>query len=311
MLFYEFAQMLYPPCGRGRGHANFIRALICSIIENDSQDRCPVLNLQQNTLEKIFNGTKPITKRNATYILSSLDKMNYIEFIGSFTSDTIQEISSALANNGICNDGTEDDVVDKSYETLIQILKTTASSNAPQKPKRTGTPGFKESIAELDTLLKALPKPTQILPPEKIEQHEQPYINELFAAYGHAEKIPDFNEDTLDAFPDYGEDLVDRRIDYFSAETIRRGVSEVYEGRFSDQFEVLKDETLAGVKNTARKHYQNGYEKLLAVMEQAGVISVSGYILCSSPFWISNRIKMGTCHFLVNEGKLRWVEPNE
>jgi len=82
----------------------------------------------------------------------------------------------------------------------------------------------------------------------------------------------------------------------------------LYSGRFANQFEILKDETLAGVKNTARRTYLNGYECLLSVMEQATAIQVQRYTLSKSPNWISNRIKMGVCHFLVNERKLKWVK---
>lgn len=39
----------------------------------------------------------------------------------------------------------------------------------------------------------------------------------------------------------------------------------IYNGRYANQFEVLKDETYAGIKNTATKTFPNGYEKLLAV----------------------------------------------
>jgi len=52
----------------------------------------------------------------------------------------------------------------------------------------------------------------------------------------------------------------------------------------------------------------NGYERMLGVMEQAVLIQTKQYMLSQSPNWISNRIKSGICHFLVNENKLKWVK---
>lgn len=61
----------------------------------------------------------------------------------------------------------------------------------------------------------------------------------------------------------------------------------------------------AGVRNTALKRYDDGFERMLNVMEQAIATSVDQYILSRSPYWINNRIKQGVCHFLVTDGRLR------
>ena len=159
-------------------------------------------------------------------------------------------------------------------------------------------------------LISSLKPPKQISPPDKPLEEEQPYISELYAAYGDKECISDFCQEHLAQYDEYSKDRNERRIDYFAADTIRHGVEELYSSsdKYKNQFEVLKEETLAGVNNTARKHYANGYERMLGVMEQVVSIQVNQYILSQSPYWISNRIRMGVCHFLVNDNKLRWVK---
>lgn len=134
------------------------------------------------------------------------------------------------------------------------------------------------------------------------------YINELYLAYADAEGLSSFSENDLSSFPDYAEDLDDRRIDFYAAETIRRGVLELGSGRLSDQFNVLKGETLDGVKDTAKRAHPNGFDHMLAVMEQAVNAPVKNYLLSASPYWISGKIKKGVCHHLVNDGKLVWVK---
>ena len=97
-------------------------------------------------------------------------------------------------------------------------------------------------------------------------------------------------------------------IDFYAAETIRRGVLELGSGKLSDQFNVLKGETFDGVKDTAKRTHPNGFDHMLAVMEQAVNAPVNNYLLSSSPYWISGKIKKGVCHHLVNDGKLVWVK---
>ena len=97
-------------------------------------------------------------------------------------------------------------------------------------------------------------------------------------------------------------------ISVYAAETIRRGVLELGSGRLSDQFNVLKGETLDGVKDTAKRAHPNGFDHMLAVMEQAVNAPVKNYLLSASPYWISGKIKKGVCHHLVNDGKLVWVK---
>lgn len=162
-----------------------------------------------------------------------------------------------------------------------------------------------EAIIELRDRIDEI-KPEAVDPPDEIQPEESKYILALLAAYGSAEGLSAFSEDQLEQYG-YADDLAERRIDYFAAETIRRGVQELFNGKFSDQFDVLKKETYDGVKNTARRRFQDGYERMLAVMEQVVTVPVEQYLLSHTKYWIGNSIMCGVCHHLVNDDKLRWV----
>lgn len=116
-----------------------------------------------------------------------------------------------------------------------------------------------------------------------------------------------FSMDDLLSFPDYSDDLDDRRIDFYAAETIRQGALELGSDSLTGQFDVLKNEIYSEVKDTAKRIHPNGYERMLAVIEQALIAPVTDYILSASPYWISGKIKKGVCHHLVNDGKLTWI----
>jgi hypothetical protein len=162
-------------------------------------------------------------------------------------------------------------------------------------------------LAEINEKIKSLPRPADVLKPEEATPDEKTYIEELYRAYGDAERMPSFSASDFATHPDYSVDLDDRRIDFYAAVTIQRGVLELGDGSLSNQFDVLKSETLDGVKDTAKRKQDNGFERMLAVMEQAASLPVTNYVLSASPYWISEKIKKGVCHHLVNDGKLRWV----
>ncbi|MHC1762458.1 MAG: ABC-three component system protein [Negativicutes bacterium] len=317
MTFSEYAQMLYPFCGDGKSPSDFVVALIGNITEDTDNEICPLLDTKPDYLRRIYNGRKSISPVNATFVMSHLDKAKFENFIISgFSVDTLQRIATVLSEIGIQTNGTDAEVAGKCTDLLEEIFTDIAAGNIrancsfQNQITQVTKADIDEAFNELDRLLSTFPKPPEVVPPAHIEEHEQPYITELFAAYGEAECVPDFCEETLSSYTTYSDDLKDRRIDYFAAESVRRGVSEVFNGKYSDLFEILKDETLTGVKNTARRRFPNGYERLLAVMEQAVNMRVERYFLSRSPFWISNNIKMGVCHFLVSDGKLKWVNFN-
>ena len=177
-------------------------------------------------------------------------------------------------------------------------------------PAPRGKRDFNDACDAVEQALRRMPRPDMQDPPDKLADHEQVYIQALYEAYGQAAQVDGFDQSSLASFPEYDEDLKERRIDYFSAESIRCSIMELQGADLQDQFSVLKSEVYAGVRNTAMKRYDNGFERMLNVMEQAIATSVDQYILSRSPYWINNHIKQGVCHFLVTDGKLRWGKRN-
>jgi hypothetical protein len=286
--------------------------LVENIVADTDDETCALLDQKPDYLSRIYNGTKPFPKRGATFVLGHLDKEKFVDYLQELTDDGIEGIRSTFVENGI-EIPNKYEVPSKCAEIFEEILnecakKTRSTHLQPTKKVKTADPF--EALKSAEALLASIPAPTQVVPPDTLLPEEQPYISELYAAYGDREGVVDFGEEHLLQYGDgeYDDDIKDRRIDYFAAESIRRGVSELYSGKYANQFELLKDETLDGIKNTARKTFPNGFERMLGVMEQAALIQVKRYILSQSPNWISNRIKMGVCHFLVNDNKLKWVK---
>ena len=207
-----------------------------------------------------------------------------------------------LDNHSIASDDPSTTCADILESIVLNIINSTPTTQAAQEAEIN-----LRLIDEIQQKIKSLSRPANVPVPKIATQDEQIYIDELCLAYGEAEGMDSFSVDNLCSFPDYSDDLEDRRIDFYAAETIRRGVLELKGSSLTGQFDVLKDETYNGVKDTARRTHPNGYERMLAVMEQAVITPVTNYILSASPYWISGKIKKGVCHHLVNDGKLTWI----
>lgn len=305
MQFTEYAKGLFPFISSGKVESDYFVDIIGNYIHDSAMDSCALLNRKPDTQYRYVNGNS-IQSRDAQYLYDHRDTVKFSGWILNRIdeSESLDSVCDWLKENGMPGDYPENEC----EELLTQIILSICS--APKTKKRPSSP-FEESldlIKEINTKITTLPKPVNIPVPSIATSNEQAYIGELLIAYGDAEGITDFTETELQSHKEYQEDLEDRRIDYYAAVSIERGVMELNADKLSDQFDVLKEETLDGVKDTARKSYPNGYEKMLSVMEHASTLAFENYLLSKSPYWISSKIKKGVCHHLVNEGKLKWVK---
>jgi hypothetical protein len=307
--------------------ADFIVQTVGALLTGDDGYGCTLLDQSVKYLDNIFSGANKITHNDADYIMEKKSVYHLEAFLKDnlpTSPDRIDELEEDLQARGYEVDGTDEKLVSICAGILISSInerrkirrgrRRGSSSNTRAVQQ---TPGASlqsaestmEAIDEVERVLAALPRPRELpVPPIPLDV-EHKYIHELYRAYTDAEENKGvIGEDNISQFADYADDLKDRRIDYFAAESIRRGLEELKRKPLQEQFAVLKSETLAGVKDTARRKHANGYDHMLAVMEQASGLQVERYLLSRSPYWISTPIKKGVCHFLVNDGDLKWVK---
>lgn len=303
MTFSEYALGLYPYISYGRQEPDFFTELIGNFIEDASMDACQILKKADDTKYRYVKGDRTITKKDAQYIYDHRDKNKFNKWLWNRMDDSESYDSIEKWLGDFAYD--YDDVADACADLLEEILLNIISGSASQSQQ--SLKNDIDLITDLESKIKLLSRPMNVPVPEAATQNEQTYINETCLAYGDAEGIDNFSKDDLVDYPEYAADLEERRIDFYSAESIRRSVLELKSEHLTDQFDVLKDETFNGIKDTAKRIHPNGFEHMLAVMEQAVVAPVTNYLFSSSPYWISAKIKKGVCHHLVNDGKLRWV----
>lgn len=304
MTFSEYALGLFPFISYGKNRHDYFTELVGNFVKDAAMDSCRLLKRKPDTKDRYIRGTRPIPLEDAQYLYDHRDIVKFPKWVldRMDESESYDNVLTWLNNNGINNDDPSTGCFELLENILLNIINVSSTSQVTKEAEVD-----LKLIDDIQEKIKSLPRPANVPVPKAATNDEQTYINELFLAYGDAEGMVIFSADDLPSFPEYSEDLDDRRIDFYAAETIRRGVLELGNGSLSDQFDVLKDETFIGIKDTAKRTHPNGFEHMLAVMEQAILVPVTNYILSASPYWISGRIKKGVCHHLVNDGKLIWV----
>ena len=304
MTFSEYATGLSAYISYGKSEYDYFTELIGNFIQDAAMDACKLLKRQNDTKYRYIKGIRLIQVKDAQYLYDHRDKEKFSHWIWERMDDTssYDKISAWLVRHNISSDDPATACADLLESIILDIINNIASSPPSQKSDLDLT-----LINDIQEKIKSLPRPANVPVPKEATQNEETYIDELFLAYGDAEGMDVFSRNDLISFPDYEEDLNGRRIDFYAAESIRRGVLELGSGSLTDQFDVLKSETLVGVTDTAKRTHPNGYERMLAVMEQAVTTPMTNYVLSASPYWIGGRIKKGVCHHLVNDGKLTWI----
>ena len=308
MLFSEYAQGLSPYCSGGTGEARYFIALIGNFIQDAAMDACKILKRKADTQYRYITGARQIQPKDAQYIYDHRHLGKYSEWLDEQMEDADSEdaVEEWLQKNDIpLNDGGTADTCAKLLEAII--LSIIKQETLPGDAASESRYDF-ELLDSIKTKIESLPRPADIPVPKEATPEEKDYIVELYHAYGDAVDNDAFDSSNFDEYPEYRDDLDERRVDFYAAETIRRGVMELGKAGLSSQYDVLKDETYSNVKDTERGRHPNGYERMLAVMTQAVGLPVTNYILSNSPYWISGKIKKGVCHQLVIDGKLKWVK---
>ena len=305
MVFSEYATGLSPFLSFGKSDYDFFTELIGNFIKDAAMDACKILKRKDDTKYRYVRGDRLIKSNDAQYLYNHRDIDKFTQWLGDRMddSDSFENVANWLHTNGIDTKEPDSACAELLASIFLDASKGSKSDQADQESAID-----MQLIEDIQKKIELLPRPADVPVPKKATQDERVYIKELYNAYGDAEGLDSFSEKDLSSYPEYAEDLDDRRIDYYAAESIRRGVLELKGNKLIGQFEVLKSETLDGVKDTAKRTHINGYEHMLAVMEQAVNAPISNYILCASPYWINGKIKKGVCHHLVNDGKLVWIK---
>lgn len=310
----KIAKMLYPFIGEEFGKTqNFLIALLDSV-SND--DEATIFGFSDDNLLRIYNGTRSLTKK---YAISVSGKFN-LEKCSSFIYERLLDDSSTILEQQLVNEGIiiNKDVSEICANLLIEAITSIASQTKVKKKEskpilgeidlaslRINSDGTFAVNNKIGTFFEKIPIPISI------EPQEMKYVTMLLAAYADADNC-DIYEVPEHLPRNRQEDLKNQRINYYEAESIRRGVRDNFmpeEG--VEHFDNLKNDMYNGVIDVYEEEYDDGVKKLKAVLKQSLVITLNGSILSFMPGLLRNATKKGICHMLVDDGRLSWVTEDE
>lgn len=134
--------------------------------------------------------------------------------------------------------------------------------------------------------------------PQKIQNNELNYINNLLKAYNSTDRI---NVNTTDELKGkYEKHFIKARKGFHFAEQLRV----LYRDSLpTNTFEDFQEEIYSGICNTVDKQHNNGFEKVLDVEDKSQQIQITSNPLkdVSKP-----QDRIGICHQLSNGGKINW-----
>lgn len=304
----EFADGLRPYISEGKSDAEYVSEIFSNFLADSALTGTNFFDLKPKTLAK-FLQDRPLSKKHAQYFYDHRDLDKFGDWIQKQVdaSESFSNVEAWLKANGYPGSFPITEV----GELLESIVLFSCTKTSSKKQTKKAPLQFEESlgaIKKLQGIISEMAGPEPIPVPGLDMDLEQPYVNELLSAYGEAEEIEQFGIGELDNYPDYAKDLKERRIEYYSAASVERGVMELEIPGKDDQFDVLKREILLGVKNTVKRRYDDGFERMLTVMDQAINMPIQEYILSPSPLWLNSSIRCGVCHYLVNDQQLKWVK---
>jgi hypothetical protein len=319
----EYFRMMYPYIGQAKMPSEFIDDLLCSFVVDDADFAgSPFIEKTADYKNRIYNGSKPFPIAIAAHLLDASDPMRFSVYINdNLSDDLVENLENELEELGIDIQGV--DVADKCAKLFVSILTETA-----RRTKRKGAPAKTASHKKQELI--GVPIATvyvkdgkisingqmfslheKITPPENIAQEEMPYIKALFAAYAQATGMATVTKNDLPTLNvRYRRNFSDQRENYYNAVRVERSVREIFnDGEV--EFGKIKEDTYDGIVDVCWNDFDDGFKRLLAVLNQVSQITLTKSFLTQIKDLINNSEKKGICHMLVNDGRIQWVLEND
>ena len=113
MNFSKFAKLIYSYIGAGKEYPDYVLSMIELIMSDPSTEKeieattndeyNPLSSLSGNSLNKIYNGERPISQKNASIIHGRLDKTKFVDAIYALTDDLKENLQQTLSECGVAS----------------------------------------------------------------------------------------------------------------------------------------------------------------------------------------------------------------
>ncbi|MBO6214335.1 MAG: hypothetical protein J6N76_02225 [Lachnospiraceae bacterium] len=311
--------------GRYPGHAEFIKILFDALIPDDVYERGdlkenPIYGYKKRMLEYIFTGERHIDPEKAAPVKRVMDMPTFEEYFEDFSEDGLISLSGDINRYGF--ETTSTDVVKSCASIMMQLVEHIADglpeavTQIDYKAREKGKRHVKDIVpttleyrdGRFDIKGEVITIDMSKYSDEEMDQTLR-YVQALYEAYESRlkRKIDASNVDTMPE--EMQENFTEQNRAFYYADSIRHNIEEMfYEGE--EEFKKIKDNEWMFIRRTYRKPYDDGFERLEAVLDRAMETDLNSSVLANIRNLIDNLMKEGICQIMVNDGKIiSWVTP--
>lgn len=147
------------------------------------------------------------------------------------------------------------------------------------------------------------PRPTPPKPPVNIAAKETRYVEQIYEAFADHLKCEIKARSSFSHKKHLGKAFDHARESFYSAESLKEFARDNLpdESYFTD----LLTQFFDGLQTTLYQPHKDGYERMIAASKQAGSLQIDTNILRET---LRQNDRVGICHQLANEDKLKWVD---
>ena len=313
--------------GRYPGQAEFIKILFDALIPDDVYEQGilkenPIYSYKKRMLEYIFTGDRHIDPNIAATIKRVMDLPTFEGYFDDFSEDGLVSLSGDINEYGF--DTTSTDVIKAAGSIMAQLIEHIADGKPEDvvvldyKAREKGRRHVKDIVpttleyrdGKFDIKGELITVDMSKYSEEEADQTLR-YVQALYEAYESRlkRKIDASNVDTMPE--EMQENFTEQNRAFYYADSIRHNIEEMfYEGE--DEFNKIKDNEWMFIRRTYRRPYDDGFERLEAVLDRAMETDLNSSVLANIRNLIDNLMKEGICQIMVNDGKIiSWVKPRE
>jgi hypothetical protein len=178
----------------------------------------------------------------------------------------------------------------------LSIVKTLAPATLIEQHRET-----KDHLAVFGSSFK--PRPLAQTPPADVAPKETMYVTSVYEAFADHLNSPVLSVQDFTQHTHLAQCFSHARECFYCAESLK----EFSRDNLPDdrEFGNLCNQVHQGVTPTLNKLHKDGYEKLVDVSERVVFLPITSNILVTE---MEPNDRVGLCHQLANEGKIRWVK---
>ena len=337
MRFSDFVQLMHRYIGCSVTQQEYVLYLTNLVIRDpmtddekklDEDDALNPLSGKKDmsSLSKIYSGTdnRKIKQKDARTIQGLFSKTKFVDAFRTVDYEAREELIEKLKGFGIQGNLEVDNIDEVCAEHFYRFIDAMASNKGyidTAIPVHIDSYGNRYVTVEVSTVYvkdgklyvgdEVLELPAALAPEKDIRPEEMPYVNALCAAYADA-LAQAVTPDIIETLPGrYRRDFTSQRTSYYEAEWLHHSVRDVFDGG-EEKFEALKKDAYDGIESTYLQDYDNGYQRLQAVLDKITNTTLDTSSIDRIKSLMKNVHKKGICHILVNDGTINsWVDIDE